>query len=165
METDLNLSVFAPEKTSEAGAVTAEAAAFCPAASCAGVIVRLESLLAQLARLQAAAEPARSPAVMTHLEAVKDELLIAVDEARDRLAQAEPVSAAGAIAQLLAAVRDIRIRDEHECERAKDLEMRAVGFLTRASLYNPDFASALSQTKLGYGRRTHARAGREQLIL
>ncbi|MFT3723104.1 MAG: hypothetical protein QM773_05905 [Hyphomonadaceae bacterium] len=128
---------------------------FCPAAACAAAIVRLEGFLAHVARLHEEAQLARSPDLMTQLEAIQDELMLAADEARDRLAKVEAVSAAGAIAQLLAAIRDIRIRDDAERERAKDLEAKAIRFLANASLYDTQFSNMLSQTRLG--RRLHVK--------
>ena len=122
---------------------------FCPAAACAAAIVRLEGFVAHVARLHEEAQLARSPDLMLQLEAMQDELILAADEARDRLAKVEAVSAAGAIAQLLAAIRDIRIRDDAERERAKDLEAKAIRFLANACLYDTHFSNVLSQTKLG----------------
>jgi hypothetical protein len=86
---------------------------------------------------------------MRQLEAISDELMLAADEARDRLSKIEAVSAAGAMAQLLASIRDIRVRDDAERERARDLEAKAVRFLSDAQLFDPSFCGRLSQTKLG----------------
>jgi hypothetical protein len=128
---------------------TREPIEFCPAAACAAAVVRLEGFIDQVARLHAEAQLACSPDLMRQLEAISDELMLAADDARDRLAKVEAVSAAGAIAQLLAAIRDIRVRDDAERDRAKDLEARAVRFLGAAQLFDPGFCSKLSQTKLG----------------
>jgi hypothetical protein len=122
---------------------------FCPAAACAAAIARLEGFSAHVARLQQEAQLARSPQLMCQLEAIQDELILAAHDARDRLAKIDAVSPAGAIAQLLAAIRDIRVRDDHESERAKDLEARVVHFLASAGLYDSQFSNAVSQTKLG----------------
>lgn len=122
---------------------------FCPAAACAAAIVRLEGFVAHVAQLLDEARLARSPDLMAQLEAIQDELLLAADEARDRLAQVEAISSAGAMAQLLAAIRDTRVRDDAERERAKDLESKAVRFLAGANLYDAKFACTLSETKLG----------------
>lgn len=126
---------------------------FCPAAACAAAIVRLEGFIDHVARLHLEAQLARSPDLMQQLDAIHEELMLAADEARDRLAKVEAVSSAGAIAQLLAAIRDIRVRDDAERERAKDLEAKAVRFLANANLYDAHFSGKLSQTKLG--RRLH----------
>jgi len=96
---------------------------FCPAAACAAAIVRLETFADQVARL--------------------------LGEARGRLAEVEAVSAAGAMAQLLAAIRDVRVRDDAERERAKDLEAKAVRCLGDARLFDARFCGLLSHTKLG----------------
>lgn len=122
---------------------------FCPAAACAAAIVRLEGFSDQVARLLTEAKLTSSPDLIGKLEAIADELMLAADDARDRLSKVEAVSAAGAIAQLLAAIRDIRVRDDAERERAKDLEVRVVRFLSAARLFDPNFCSKLSQTNLG----------------
>lgn len=132
---------------------------FCPAAACAAAIVRLEGFIDHVARLHEEARLARSPELMRQLEAISDELMLAADEARTRLAQVEAVSAAGAMAQLLAAIRDGRIRDDAERERAKDLEAKAIRFLGAANLYDPHFCRTLSQSKLGH--RLHVAQPRE----
>lgn len=132
---------------------------FCPAAACAAAIVRLEAFIAQVSQLVAEAQVARSPDLMCQLEAISDELILAVDEARDRLAQVEAISAAGAMAQLLAAIRDVRIRDDAERERAKDLEAKAIRFLGAANLYDPHFCRSISQSRLG--SRLHIAAMRD----
>ena len=122
---------------------------FCPAAACAAAIVRLEGFIDHVASLYQEAQLARSADLMRQLEAISEELMLAADEARARLAQVEAISAAGAMAQLLAAIRDIRVRDNAERERAKDLEAKAIRFLTNANLYDAQFCTTLSQTKLG----------------
>lgn len=132
---------------------------FCPAAACAGAIVRLDGFIAHVARLYEEAQLARSPDLMRQLEAISDELILAADEARDRLAHVEAVSAAGAMAQLLAAIRDVRVRDDAERTRAKDLEARATRFLANANLYDAHFCNVLSQTRLGH--RMHVAAQRD----
>jgi hypothetical protein len=86
---------------------------------------------------------------MRQLEAISEELLLAADDARGRLSKVDAVSAAGAMAQLLASIRDGRVRDDAECERGKDLEARAVRFLANAGLFDAAFCSQLSQTRLG----------------
>ena len=137
--------------------------AFCPAAACAGAIVRLEGFIDHVASLYAEAQLARSPDLMRQLEAISDELMLAADEARDRLAQVEAVSAAGAMAQLLAAIRDVRVRDDAERSRAKDLEAKAIRFLGAANLYDAHFCASLSQTKLGR-RRTLPSPPRAEIV-
>jgi len=122
---------------------------FCPAATCAAAIVRIEGFVDHVARLKEEARLARSPDLMAQLDAISDELMLAADAARDRLGQVEAVSAAGAMAQLLAAIRDVRVRDDAERQRAKDLEANAVRFLAGANLYDASFCRTLSGTKLG----------------
>jgi hypothetical protein len=127
---------------------------FCPAAACAAAIVRLEGFIDHVARLIDEAQATRATDLLQHLEQISDELLLAADEARDRLAHVEAISAAGAMAQLLSAIRDTRIRDDAEVTRAKDLEAKAVRFLAAANLYDAQFCKALSGSKLG--GRLHA---------
>ena len=129
--------------------MTADPIAFCPAAACAAAIVRIEGFIDHVARLMDEARLGRSPDLMAQLEAISDELIIAADEARDRLAEVQAVSAAGAMAQLLAAIRDVRTRDDAEARRARDLEAKAVRFLAGAGLYDARFVRALSGTRLG----------------
>lgn len=132
---------------------------FCPAAACAAAIVRLEGFITQVTRLAVEAQAARSPDLMCQLGMISDELILAVEEARDRLAQVEAISAAGAMAQLLAAIRDVRVRDDAERERARDLEAKAIRFLGAANLYDPHFCRSISQSKLG--SRLHVAAMRD----
>lgn len=127
---------------------TADPIEFCPAAACAAAIVRIEGFVDHVARLMDEALPGRSRHLAAQLEVISDELIIAADEARDRLAGAQAVSAAGAMAQLLAAIRDVRTCDDGAAKRAKDLEAKAVRFLATADLYDAGFAKALSGTKL-----------------
>ncbi len=129
--------------------MTADPIEFCPAAACAAAIVRIEGFIDYVARLMDEARLGRSPDLMAQLEAISDELIIAADEARDRLAEVQAVSAAGAMAQLLAAIRDVRTRDDAEARRARDLEAKAVRFLAGAGLYDARFVRALSGTRLG----------------
>ncbi len=136
---------------------------FCPAAACAAAIVRIEGFVDHVARLKEEARLARSPELMTQLEAISDELMLAADEARDRLGQVEAVSAAGAMAQLLAAIRDVRVRDDAERQRAKDLEAKAVRFLAGANLYDASFCRTLSGTRLGGRLHVAARMAEQRL--
>lgn len=139
--------------------MTADPIEFCPAAACAAAIVRIEGFIDHVARLMGEARLGRSPDLMAQLEAISDELIIAADEARDRLAEVQAVSAAGAMAQLFAAIRDVRTRDDAEARRAKDLEAKAVRFLAGAGLYDARFVKALSGTR--FGGRLHIAAVRE----
>jgi hypothetical protein len=125
---------------------------FCPAVACAAAIVRLEGFADQVARLLSEAQLSRSENLMRQLEEISDELTLASDDARDRLSKVHAVSAAGAMAQLLAAVHDIRVGDDAERERARDLEAKAVHFLGAAQLFDAHFCGRLSHTKLGRRR-------------
>lgn len=129
--------------------MTADPIEFCPAAACAAAIVRIEGFIDHVARLMDEARPGPSLDLMAQLEVISDELIIAADEARDRLAEVQAVSAAGAMAQLFAAIRDVRTRDDAEARRARDLEAKAVRFLAGAGLYDARFVRALSGTRLG----------------
>ena len=136
---------------------------FCPAAAAAAEIIRLEGVVDHVARLITEAEAAREPVLIAQLATLSDDLLLAADEARDRLAHVEAVSAAGALAQLLAAIRDTRIRDDAELNRAKDLEAKAVRFLVEANLYDAQVCKTLSGSKLG--GRMHVQVRREPMQL
>lgn len=136
---------------------------FCPAAACAAAIVRLEGFIDHVEQLKEQASLARSPDLHAQLDAISEELLLAADEARDRLGQVEAVSSAGAMAQLLAAIRDVRVRDDAERLRAKNLEAKAVRFLANANLYDAVFCRTLSGTKLG-GRLHVAAPTAEQRV-
>jgi hypothetical protein len=133
---------------------------FCPAAACAAAIARLEMALDQIDNLKAEARLARSPDLMKSLEAISDDLLLAVDEARTRLSQIDPISTAGACAQLLAAIRDIRVGDDMERLRARDLEARAVRLLEWVGLSETSICRKLSQTKIGGRLSAHYPASR-----
>ena len=129
-------------------AVTRDPIEFCPAVACAAAIVRLEGFVDHIARLHAEAKLAGSAELMRQLEAISDELIFAADDARDRLSSVRAVSAAGAMAQLLASIRDVRVRDDAERERAKTLEAKAIRFLSDAGLFDQGFCRHLSQTRL-----------------
>jgi hypothetical protein len=91
---------------------------FCPAAALASEIGRLELLIeiaGQLSELAARSEDCAP--LLRGLEAISEDLLMAAEDARARLAEAEAVSSAGAIAQLLAALRDQRVHDEDYLKR------------------------------------------------
>lgn len=132
---------------------------FCPAAACAAAIVRLEGFIDHVSRLHDEALVAGSPDLMLQLDAISNELILAADEARERLSKVEAVSSAGAMAQLLAAIRDVRVRDDAERSRAKDLEAMAIRFLAEANLYEAHFCRTLSGTRIG--GRLHAPRARE----
>jgi thioesterase domain-containing protein len=142
---------------------TADPIEFCPAAACAAATVRIEGFIDHVARLMEEARLGRSPDLMAQLEDISDELILAADEARDRLAQVEAMSAAGAMAQLLAAIRDVRARDDAEASRAKDLEAKAIRFLAAAGLYDARFVKALSGTKLGWRLHVAAREAEQHV--
>jgi replicative superfamily II helicase len=122
---------------------------FCPAAACAAAISRLEGIIDLIAQLKAEPRFAQSLTILGKLENISDSLMIAADHARTRLSEVDAVSAAGAAAQLLAAIRDIRVSDDMEMSRARDLEARAARFLSSAGLSDAAVCKRLSQTKLG----------------
>ena len=122
---------------------------FCPAAACGAAISRLEAIIDMIAQLKTEPRFAQSLTILGKLETISDSLMIAADHARTRLSEVDAVSAAGAAAQLLAAIRDIRVRDDMELGRARDLEARAARFLSSAGLSDAAVSKRLSQTKLG----------------
>ena len=122
---------------------------FCPAAACAAAISRLEHIIDLIASLKTEPRFAQSLTILGKLENISESLMIAADHARTRLSEVDAVSAAGAAAQLLAAIRDIRVRDDVELDRARDLEARAARFLSSAGFSDAAVCKRLSQTKLG----------------
>jgi len=122
---------------------------FCPASAAAEGVARLEAYRDLAAGLRHEAEalcPEAPAALQTQMEEMGDELALETDAARDRLAGADAVSPAGVIAQLLAAIHDLRVNDDHERERARLLEERAMGYLVRSGLLGLEAARRLSQT-------------------
>ncbi len=132
-----------------------EPADFCPARACAADIIRIEARIEDAIRLRDDAHRERRLDLACQMEAVLGDLFLAADEARERLSQVEAVSAAGAIVQLLAAIRDTRVRDDHECERARTLEAKAIRHPEVCGLLDAQACGALSQTKPR--RSVHAR--------
>jgi hypothetical protein len=122
---------------------------FCPAAACGAAIARLEAIIDMIASLKIDTRFAQSLTILGKLETISDSLMIAADQARTRLSEVDAVSAAGAAAQLLAAIRDIRVRDDVELSRARDLEARAACFLSSAGLSDAAVCKRISQTRLG----------------
>jgi hypothetical protein len=121
---------------------------FCAAAAIAGEVARLEGLIDLTRGLIDRAAPARECLpLMRGLETILEDLLLTADEARDRLAECQAVSAAGAMAQLFAAIRDIRVGDDAEVKRAKALEARAHGFSAQAGGLDAASCGRLSQTR------------------
>jgi hypothetical protein len=125
---------------------------FCPASAAADTVARLEGYLAIVLALQAEAEalcPEAPAGLADDLAARTDQLVFDLEAARDRLAEADAVSAAGAIAQLLAAMRDIRVDDDAERLRARKLEAAAIGFLERSHLLSREAAVRLCGSQAG----------------
>lgn len=107
---------------------------FCPAAACADQVARLESYLDLVRKgLDHAAglSPSMPQTLLEQMEGHAEDVTLELEAARWRLADAEAVSAAGAIAQMQAALRDARIGDDDERRRAQRLEARAQAFLRR----------------------------------
>jgi hypothetical protein len=120
---------------------------FCPAAACADAVIHLEAVIDAMDRLRREADTGRwgqDVSVQRKLEIVSDRLLLEAEAARDRLAHADPVSSAGALAQLLAAIRDHRVNDDAERTRARRLEDRASSFLQRLSGFDDADCARLS---------------------
>ncbi len=116
----------------------------CPALAAAGEIARLEAgLVLACRRIDAA--PHNSPDI-DRLGAEYEALILAAEDARARLAEVEATSVAGAAAQLLAAIRDIRMRDDVERARAGLLEERALAFLGAAEILGRETAQGISRT-------------------
>ena len=121
---------------------------FCPAAAIASEIGRLDLLIEIAGQLSGlAAQSADCAPLLRGLEAISEDLLMAAEDARERLAQAEAVSSAGAIAQLLAALRDQRVRDEDYLKRSRILVARAMRFAHGAQLMDASTCQRLSQMR------------------
>ena len=122
---------------------------FCPASKAARKLTRIETCAALIDRSLSQITPndkATRPELIRNLEGVQLKLSLDAERARDELANAEAVSPAGAIAQLLAAIRDMRINDDDERRRAARLEMRALDYLATSRLLNPRDARRISRT-------------------
>ncbi len=119
--------------------------AFCPAAASALAVAEAEANLHRAWRLRIAVDPVASgplAALQTDCERLFETLALEVERARDRLAEAEPVSPIGAMTQLLGAIRDLRVGDDNERIRARKLEGRATEFLRRSRLIELENAQA-----------------------
>ncbi|MEZ5938011.1 MAG: hypothetical protein R3C52_07300 [Hyphomonadaceae bacterium] len=122
---------------------------FCPASACANLIGRLDAYFELVQRGLARASDRKSGVpdmLLQQMEAHADEVLMDLEAARWRLAEADAVSPAGAMAQLLAAIRDYRVGDDEELARARALEARAHAFFRRARVLAPETAVRLSQS-------------------
>lgn len=116
----------------------------CPALAAAETVARLEASLALACRKIEAAP--HTSLDLPRLEADYEALILAAEAARADLAEAEATSVAGAAAQLLAAIRDIRVRDDVERARASVLEERALRFLGSADILERETARCISRT-------------------
>lgn len=123
---------------------------FCPASKAARKLSRIESCaglvdhsLAQISRDGSAARPE----LLRSLEGVQLKLSLDSEQARDELANAQAVSPAGAIAQLLAAIRDMRVSDDDQRARAARLESAALGYLGASGLFDPRDGRRISRTQ------------------
>jgi hypothetical protein len=119
-------------------------AAPCPANAAAQAVVRIEIALETASwKLMQAGQPQDA---MQTLEDDCTGLLFAAEAARNRLAAAIPTSHAGATAQLLAAIRDLRVRDDVELQRARQLEVRALSYLKNEGVIDVCDGRRLTQT-------------------
>ena len=122
---------------------------FCPAVAAAEAVRQADHGLDQIEDIAggAVALPEHERVVVFDtLERLRSGLIDESELARDRLAMAEAVSPAGAIIQLLAALRDARVRDEREIRRSRALEARAMGYLSRSGLLDADCVRSVSQS-------------------
>lgn len=121
---------------------------FCPASKAASRLSRIEECATlvdrSLARMGTEAAP--NPDLLRSLESVQLKLSLDVERARDDLANAVAVSPGGAIAQLLAAIRDMRVADDDQRARAVRLEAQASAYLERSGLMDPRNARRISRT-------------------
>jgi hypothetical protein len=120
---------------------------FCPAAAAAEELARLEAYLdLVLHGLNQAitATPAVPGALLRQIELHAEASIEAMEAARTRLSGATARSAAGAMAQLLAAIRDTRVGDNPA--RAALLEAQAIRFLALNRQPWAGIAQAISRT-------------------
>jgi len=113
----------------------------CEAARAAETLVRFEELADLITRKPKAEETGDGTIIA---DVVLPELFANIEDMRSRLAEARPSSLRGAICQLLAALRDRRIGDVTDIERAGKLEASAVAYFGRACLLDPSFSGRLS---------------------
>lgn len=107
----------------------------CPAVALAREIAELDARLGSLGREMEAAN--RPTDAMERLEGLSERVIESLEAARWKLAATDPTSVNGAVAQLLAALRDQEIRDTDETRRAKALETRAMRFLIANDFVEP----------------------------
>lgn len=121
---------------------------FCPASKAARRLTRIEECATLVDRSLArmGADAMTNPALLRSLETVQLKLSLDAERARDDLANASAVSSGGAIAQLLAAIRDLRVNDDDQRARAIRLETQATDFLARSGLLDPRNARRISRT-------------------
>lgn len=113
----------------------------CEAARAAETLVRFEKLADLITRKPKAAETGDGTIIA---DVVLPELFANIEEMRSRLAETRPSSLRGAICQILAALRDRRVGDVADIERAGKLEASATAYFARACLLDPSFSSRLS---------------------
>ncbi len=122
----------------------------CPASKAARKLARIEACaglvdrsLSQISRDSVSPRPE----LLRSLEGVQLKLSLDGEYARDDLANAQAVSPAGAIAQLLAAIRDMRVNDDDQRARAARLETAAIDYLKASNLLDPRDARRISRTQ------------------
>lgn len=123
---------------------------FCPANRAATDLARTEASAdlvdRSLARIASTSRDSQIELVRS-MECVQLKLGLESESARDRLAKAPAKSAAGAIAQLLAAIRDMRINDDEHRQRAVRLEDAALEYLRSSGAIDPRNARRISRTR------------------
>jgi hypothetical protein len=113
----------------------------CEAARAAETLVRFEELADLITRKPKAEETGDGTIIA---DVVLPELFANIEDMRSRLAEARPSSFRGAVCQLLAALRDRRVGDVTDIERARKLEASAVAYFGRACLLDQSFSGRLS---------------------
>lgn len=123
---------------------------FCPATRAANDLSRIEAAADLIDRsiLRQCGHADRSdPEVLKSLECIQLKLSLESEASRDELASVPAKSAAGAIAQLLAAIRDMRVNDDDHRRRAAQLEMTALEYLRSSGVLDPRDGRRISRTK------------------
>ena len=134
---------------------------FCPATRTADTLSRIESSAdlvdRSIVRLGSGSASEDSE-LMSSLHCIQLKLSLESEAARDDLAAMPARSAAGAIAQLLAAIRDMRVNDDDHRLRAARLEGAALEYLKSSGVLDPRNARRISRTKAAHPVQLESRA-------
>lgn len=134
---------------------------FCPATRTANNLSRIESsadLVDRSIIRLGSGSAADDSDLMSSLHCIQLKLSLESEAARDELAATPAKSAAGAIAQLLAAIRDMRVNDDDHRVRAAQLEGMALEYLKGSGVLDTRDARRISRTKAARPVQPESRA-------